>query len=154
MFRKISSSGKVDTAVCFGKLWYKCINVTQLLSCCCFRNSKCCCSNICMLLNLHYVIVYVLYHAAILLLRKSIKTTFWCDALNVYYNSSETCLKHVSCSLAVFALRVCRFLMYFLFLHYSQNQAKLFIEQKKIPFPVDNHNTNEELGKLASCSNK
>uniref|UniRef100_A0A671VL08 Tetratricopeptide repeat domain 13 n=1 Tax=Sparus aurata TaxID=8175 RepID=A0A671VL08_SPAAU len=25
------------------------------------------------------------------------------------------------------------------------NQAKLFIEQKKIPFPVDNHNTNEEL---------
>lgn len=33
-------------------------------------------------------------------------------------------------------------------LHLSQNQAKLFIEQKKIPFPVDNHNTNEELGKL------
>lgn len=29
----------------------------------------------------------------------------------------------------------------------SQNQAKLFIEQKKIPFPVDNHNINEELGK-------
>uniref|UniRef100_A0A668AAF4 Tetratricopeptide repeat domain 13 n=1 Tax=Myripristis murdjan TaxID=586833 RepID=A0A668AAF4_9TELE len=27
----------------------------------------------------------------------------------------------------------------------SQNQAKLFIEQKKFPFPVDNHNTNEEL---------
>uniref|UniRef100_A0A8C5AI80 Tetratricopeptide repeat domain 13 n=1 Tax=Gadus morhua TaxID=8049 RepID=A0A8C5AI80_GADMO len=25
------------------------------------------------------------------------------------------------------------------------SQAKLFIEQKKIPFPVDNHNTNEEL---------
>ncbi|KAA8582840.1 hypothetical protein FQN60_015386 [Etheostoma spectabile] len=25
------------------------------------------------------------------------------------------------------------------------NQAKLFIEQKKIPFPVENHNTNEEL---------
>uniref|UniRef100_A0A8C6KJ21 Tetratricopeptide repeat domain 13 n=1 Tax=Nothobranchius furzeri TaxID=105023 RepID=A0A8C6KJ21_NOTFU len=32
-----------------------------------------------------------------------------------------------------------------IFLHLSQNQAKLFIEQKKIPFPVDNHNTNEEL---------
>lgn len=31
----------------------------------------------------------------------------------------------------------------------SQNQAKLFIEQKKIPFPVDNHNINEELGKVA-----
>lgn len=30
----------------------------------------------------------------------------------------------------------------------SQNQAKLFIEQKKIPFPVDNHNVNEELGKF------
>eukprot|EP00064_Thunnus_orientalis_P019513 superscaffoldBa00004912_g19635 len=27
----------------------------------------------------------------------------------------------------------------------ESNQAKLFIEQKKIPFPVDNHNTNEEL---------
>uniref|UniRef100_A0A7N8YQK8 Tetratricopeptide repeat domain 13 n=1 Tax=Mastacembelus armatus TaxID=205130 RepID=A0A7N8YQK8_9TELE len=27
----------------------------------------------------------------------------------------------------------------------GDNQAKLFIEQKKIPFPVDNHNTNEEL---------
>uniref|UniRef100_A0A3Q3XCA5 Uncharacterized protein n=1 Tax=Mola mola TaxID=94237 RepID=A0A3Q3XCA5_MOLML len=25
------------------------------------------------------------------------------------------------------------------------NQAKVFIEQKKVPFPVDNHNTNEEL---------
>lgn len=37
------------------------------------------------------------------------------------------------------------------FLHLSQNQAKLFIEQKKIPFPVENHNTNEELGKLAFC---
>lgn len=36
-------------------------------------------------------------------------------------------------------------------LHLSQNQAKLFIEQKKIPFPVDNHNTNEELGELESC---
>lgn len=35
-------------------------------------------------------------------------------------------------------------------LHLSQNQAKLFIEQKKIPFPVDNHNTNEELGESAS----
>lgn len=34
----------------------------------------------------------------------------------------------------------------------SQNQAKLFIEQKKIPFPVDNHNTNEELGKFARQS--
>lgn len=32
---------------------------------------------------------------------------------------------------------------------FSQNQAKLFIEQKKIPFPVDNQNINEELGKLA-----
>lgn len=30
----------------------------------------------------------------------------------------------------------------------SQNQAKLFIEQKKIPFPADNHNVNEELGKF------
>lgn len=30
-----------------------------------------------------------------------------------------------------------------------QNQAKLFIEQKKITFPVDNHNINEELGKVA-----
>lgn len=37
-----------------------------------------------------------------------------------------------------------------LFVHNSQNQAKLFLEQKKIPFPVDNHNTNEELGKLVS----
>lgn len=27
----------------------------------------------------------------------------------------------------------------------------MFIEQKKIPFPVDNHNTNEELGKFACC---
>lgn len=34
----------------------------------------------------------------------------------------------------------------------SQNQAKLFIEQKKIPFPVDNHNTNEELGEFAFTS--
>lgn len=30
-----------------------------------------------------------------------------------------------------------------------QNQAKLFIEQKKIPFPVDNQNINEELGKFS-----
>lgn len=37
--------------------------------------------------------------------------------------------------------------------HLLQNQAKLFIEQKKIPFPVDNQNTNEELGKSACCSN-
>uniref|UniRef100_A0AAQ6AE59 Tetratricopeptide repeat domain 13 n=1 Tax=Amphiprion ocellaris TaxID=80972 RepID=A0AAQ6AE59_AMPOC len=38
------------------------------------------------------------------------------------------------------------FLSFFSFcLHLSQNQAKLFIEQKKIPFPVENHNTNEEL---------
>uniref|UniRef100_A0A8C4EBK4 Tetratricopeptide repeat domain 13 n=1 Tax=Dicentrarchus labrax TaxID=13489 RepID=A0A8C4EBK4_DICLA len=37
--------------------------------------------------------------------------------------------------------------MCFLFFvsHLTQNQAKLFIEQKKIPFPVDNLNTNEEL---------
>ena len=34
-----------------------------------------------------------------------------------------------------------------LFAYLSQSQAKLFIEQKKIPFPVVNHNTNEELGK-------
>lgn len=37
----------------------------------------------------------------------------------------------------------------FFFFFFLQNQAKLFIEQKKIPFPVDNHNTNEELGKFA-----
>lgn len=37
-----------------------------------------------------------------------------------------------------------------LFLISPQNQAKLFIEQKKIPFPVDNQNTNEELGELMS----
>ena len=35
-----------------------------------------------------------------------------------------------------------------LFVYLSQSQAKLFIEQKKIPFPVDNHNTNAELGKV------
>ena len=35
-----------------------------------------------------------------------------------------------------------------MFAYLSQSQAKLFIEQKKIPFPVDNHNTNEELGKV------
>lgn len=37
-----------------------------------------------------------------------------------------------------------------LFFISPQNQAKLFIEQKKIPFPVDNQNTNEELGELIS----
>uniref|UniRef100_A0A8C3AZ90 Tetratricopeptide repeat domain 13 n=1 Tax=Cyclopterus lumpus TaxID=8103 RepID=A0A8C3AZ90_CYCLU len=39
-------------------------------------------------------------------------------------------------------------LLFFVFLsclYLTQNQAKLFIEQKKIPFPVDNPNTNEEL---------
>lgn len=41
---------------------------------------------------------------------------------------------------------------FFVLLCLSQNQAKLFIEQKKIPFPVDNHNTNEELGKFTSSS--
>ena len=63
-------------------------------------------------------------------------------------------MKRVSCFLAVCVL-LCASSLYldlFPFLHLSQNQAKLFIEQKKIPFPVDNHNTNEELGKLASCS--
>lgn len=40
------------------------------------------------------------------------------------------------------------FLLLVLSLSASQNQAKLFIEQKKIPFPVENHNVNEELGKF------
>lgn len=46
--------------------------------------------------------------------------------------------------------------LFFLFMSCSvlcftvlQNQAKLFIQQKKIPFPVDNQNINEELGKFS-----
>lgn len=41
------------------------------------------------------------------------------------------------------------FVLLYVHFPFSQNQAKLFIEQKKIPFPVDNQNINEELGKLA-----
>uniref|UniRef100_A0A665V1W7 Uncharacterized protein n=1 Tax=Echeneis naucrates TaxID=173247 RepID=A0A665V1W7_ECHNA len=70
------------------------------------------------------------------------------DLLLVSHKKSLLC-----CFLSVLCPLACRsfhIVCYFFFslslsLHPSQNQAKLFIEQKKIPFPVDNQNTNEEL---------
>lgn len=70
----------------------------------------------------------------------SVSSLFWVSELLVLFSSPCCCLR--------FTQKI------FYFVCYkssppsaSQNQAKLFIEQKKIPFPVDNHNVNEELGK-------
>uniref|UniRef100_A0A4W6EV37 Tetratricopeptide repeat domain 13 n=1 Tax=Lates calcarifer TaxID=8187 RepID=A0A4W6EV37_LATCA len=59
---------------------------------------------------------------------------------------TQICLYCLALCVSVVSPDVCfSFHVVVLFFSLSQNQAKLFIEQKKIPFPVDNHNTNEEL---------
>uniref|UniRef100_A0A7N6FLM9 Tetratricopeptide repeat domain 13 n=1 Tax=Anabas testudineus TaxID=64144 RepID=A0A7N6FLM9_ANATE len=57
----------------------------------------------------------------------------------------ELSLKNLFLSSSAVFVRLCCLLKLVSFLVLSQNQAKLFIEQKKIPFPVDDLNTNEEL---------
>uniref|UniRef100_A0A8C9Y776 Tetratricopeptide repeat domain 13 n=1 Tax=Sander lucioperca TaxID=283035 RepID=A0A8C9Y776_SANLU len=95
----------------------------------CFGNPQCCHSNICMLSNLIKELYYVFLLYPV--------TGFTQETIFSSFFLSFVC----HCCLLMY---VC--LSFHLYvLHLSQNQAKLFIEQKKIPFPVDNHNTNEEL---------